>query len=52
MNNYKFKLNHFFKCLSVPADEVLSWDKQIDKICYNLSRARRGLRVSQVSRDD
>ena len=22
----KFKINQFFKCLSVPADEVLSWN--------------------------
>ena len=44
-NKYKFKLNHFFKCLSVPADEVLSWNKQNDKICYKLRRTRRGFRV-------
>ena len=45
-NNYKFKLNHFFKCLSVLADEVLSWNKQNDKICYKLRGTRRGFRVS------
>ena len=24
VNNYKFRLNQFFKCLSVPANEILS----------------------------
>ena len=32
--NCKLKLHSHIKCLSIPIDEVLSWNKQADNICF------------------